>query len=46
LIGTEDTTQLTSFDMFYDKPTKANIVDYGIFMDAKVGLDLGVQLGY
>ncbi len=46
MIGTEDTTNLYDFDMFYDKATKANIVDYGVFMDAKVGLDLGVQLGY
>lgn len=46
MIGTEDTTNMNSFDMFYDKATKANIVDYGVFMDAKVGHDLGVQLGY
>lgn len=46
MIGTEDTTSLTSFDMFYDKATKSNIIDYGSFFDAKVGLDLMVQLGY
>lgn len=45
-VGVESTGNLSELDIFYDKKTKTNIVDFQYTIDAKVLKDEYVQLSY
>ncbi len=45
-IGTEETSNLSELDAFYDKKSKQYIVDYGFNLDAKIAEDYLVMAAY
>lgn len=45
-IGTEESSALSSYDIFYDKKTKTTNVDFSFNLDAKVVEDHMVQVAY
>jgi hypothetical protein len=45
-VGTEEESNLSEFDMFYDKNTKTTNVDFQFNLDAKVIIDHEIQVAY
>jgi hypothetical protein len=45
-IGTEESSNLSELDPFYDKPSKKYIVDYGFNLDAKIAEDYLTMVAY
>jgi hypothetical protein len=45
-IGTEETSNLSELDPFYDKPSKKYIVDYAYNLDAKIAEDYLTMVAY
>lgn len=46
LLGVESVGSLGSFDIFYDKKSKKNFVDFAFNLDAKVAVDHLIQVTY
>jgi len=45
-IGTEEESNFTEFDAFYDRKSKKSIIDFQFNEDAKIGLDHMIQVAY
>lgn len=46
LIGTEETSNLSELEPFYDKPTRKYMVDYAFNIDAKIAEDYMIMAAY
>ena len=46
LLGTEDEASMKAFDMFYDKVSGNNYIDWATNLDFKVGVDDQIQVAY
>jgi len=45
-VGTEEVTAMSGMDVFNDKKSKKNFIDFAFNIDAKVVLDYEIQVAY